>query len=160
MELTNYDSDLNSKSSPVTKCVTLGEPLLPASQIAGEGWTDSAPCPTLGSSYKLCCLFSPRLTPPGHLFLLSMKSLQPRKSESKGEGPSRDQTGSTIPLRQGCRKISVWGTSLVVQWLTLLTPNTGGLGSIPDRGTRSHVRQLRLGMAKQILKKNLQKSPL
>ena len=38
------------------------------------------------------------------------------------------------------------GTSLVVQWLQLAAPNTGGLGLIPGRGTRSHVSQLRVGM--------------
>ena len=31
------------------------------------------------------------------------------------------------------------GTSLVVQWLRLHTPNTGGLGSIPGQGTRSRM---------------------
>ena len=28
------------------------------------------------------------------------------------------------------------GTSLVVQWLRLRTPNAGDTGSIPDRGTK------------------------
>ena len=28
------------------------------------------------------------------------------------------------------------GTSLVAQWLRLCSPNAGGLGSIPGRGTR------------------------
>ena len=36
------------------------------------------------------------------------------------------------------------GTSLVAQWLRLHAPNAGGLGSIPDRGTRSHMPQLRI----------------
>ena len=31
------------------------------------------------------------------------------------------------------------GTSLVVQWVRLHTPNAGGLGSIPGQGTRSHM---------------------
>ena len=31
------------------------------------------------------------------------------------------------------------GTSLVVQWIRLRTPNAGGLGSIPGQGTRSHM---------------------
>ena len=31
------------------------------------------------------------------------------------------------------------GTSLVAQWLRLHTPNVGSLGSIPGRGTRSHM---------------------
>ena len=31
------------------------------------------------------------------------------------------------------------GTSLVVQWLRLHTPNAGGPGSIPGQGTRSHT---------------------
>ena len=35
-------------------------------------------------------------------------------------------------------------TSLVVQWLRLCAPNAGDPGSIPDHGTRSYVRQLRV----------------
>ena len=31
----------------------------------------------------------------------------------------------------------------MVQWLRLHTPNTGGLGSIPVWGTRSHMQQLK-----------------
>ena len=34
------------------------------------------------------------------------------------------------------------GTSLVVQWLRLHTPNVGGLGSITGQGTRPHMLQL------------------
>jgi len=41
-------------------------------------------------------------------------------------------------------KVETGGTSLVVQWLRLHAPNTGGLGSIPHQGTRSHVPQLRV----------------
>ena len=36
------------------------------------------------------------------------------------------------------------GTSLVVQWIRLCTPNTGGPGSIPGQGTRFHVLQLKI----------------
>ncbi|TEA37484.1 hypothetical protein DBR06_SOUSAS8810006, partial [Sousa chinensis] len=36
--------------------------------------------------------------------------------------------------------------SLVVQWLTVHTPNAGGPGSIPGQGTRSHMPQLRVLM--------------
>ena len=31
------------------------------------------------------------------------------------------------------------GTSLVVQWVRLCTPNAGGWGSIPGQGTGSHM---------------------
>ena len=31
------------------------------------------------------------------------------------------------------------GISVVVQWLRLCTPNSGGLGSTPGQGTRSHM---------------------
>ena len=31
------------------------------------------------------------------------------------------------------------GTSLVVQWVRLHSPNAGGPGSIPGQGTRSHM---------------------
>ena len=41
------------------------------------------------------------------------------------------------------------GTSLVVQWLRLCTPNAGGLGSIPGGGTRSHMLQLRVHQPQQ-----------
>ena len=40
------------------------------------------------------------------------------------------------------------GNSLVVQWLRLCTPDTGGLDLIPGRGTRSHMPQLRFYAAK------------
>ena len=35
-------------------------------------------------------------------------------------------------------------TSLVVQWLTLHTPNAGGPCSISGQGTRSHMLQVRI----------------
>ena len=38
------------------------------------------------------------------------------------------------------------GTSLVVRWLRLQSPNAGGPGSIPGLGTRSHMPQLRVCM--------------
>ena len=41
------------------------------------------------------------------------------------------------------QEITFLGTSLVVQWLRLRTPNAGGLGSIPGQGTRSHMPQLK-----------------
>ena len=34
---------------------------------------------------------------------------------------------------------NITGTSLEVQWLRLYASNTGGLGSIPGQGTRSHM---------------------
>ena len=44
------------------------------------------------------------------------------------------------------------GTSQLIQWLRLHVPNAGGLGSIPDWGTRSHMPQLRPGAIKEISK--------
>ena len=44
----------------------------------------------------------------------------------------------------GCHKLRAVGISLVVQWLRLHAPNSGGLGSVPDRGTRSHMPQLKI----------------
>ena len=38
-------------------------------------------------------------------------------------------------------------TSLVVQWLRLLTPSAGGLGAIPGQGTRSCMPQLKIPRA-------------
>ena len=48
------------------------------------------------------------------------------------------------------------GNSLVVQWLRLCAPDTGGLGLIPGQGTRSHMPQLRLYAAK-LIKINVRK---
>ena len=49
----------------------------------------------------------------------------------------------------------------MAQWLRLLTPNAGGLGSIPGQGTRSHVSQQKIlcvttktGAAKERKKEN------
>ena len=42
----------------------------------------------------------------------------------------------------------IMGSSLVVQWLRLLTPTARGLGSIPGQGTRSHMLQLKPSIAK------------
>ena len=39
------------------------------------------------------------------------------------------------------------GTSLMVQWLSLHSPNAEGLGSIPSWGTRSPILQLSLNAA-------------
>ena len=36
------------------------------------------------------------------------------------------------------------GTSLMVQWLRLYTPNAEGSSSIPSQGTRSHMPQLKI----------------
>ena len=39
-------------------------------------------------------------------------------------------------------KESLWGTSLVVQWLRLHAPNAGGPGSTPGQGTQFFMLQL------------------
>ena len=40
------------------------------------------------------------------------------------------------------------GTSLMIQWLRLHTPNAEGSGLIHGQGTRSHMQQLRIHMSK------------
>ena len=40
------------------------------------------------------------------------------------------------------------GTSLVVQWLRVCTPNAEGPGSVTGQGTRSHMPQQRSSAAK------------
>ena len=44
------------------------------------------------------------------------------------------------------KKNSAEGTSLMVQWLRLLTPNAGSPGSVPGQGTRSRMPKLRVRM--------------
>ena len=41
------------------------------------------------------------------------------------------------------------GTSLVVQWLRFCIPSSGGLSLMLGQGTRSHMLQLRCGLAKK-----------
>ena len=43
-------------------------------------------------------------------------------------------------------KLLFGGTSLVVQWLSLCTPNAGDVGKIPGQRTRSHSPKLRVHM--------------
>ena len=62
---------------------------------------------------------------------------------------SESEVGQSCPMHRikDCTSdlySSTAGTSLVVQWLRLQAPNAGGLGSMPGRGTRSHVLQLRV----------------
>ena len=51
-------------------------------------------------------------------------------------------------MKNYIKKLSFVETSLVDQWLTLHTPNGASLSLIPGQGTRSHVLQLKLGIAK------------
>ena len=55
-------------------------------------------------------------------------------SQTKGKGKKKNKT----PLMRR------YGSSLMVQWLRLHTPNAGVLGLIPSQGTRSHMLQLRI----------------
>ena len=41
------------------------------------------------------------------------------------------------------KKKKLSGTSLLVQWLRLCSPNAEGPGSYPGQGTRSHILQLK-----------------
>ena len=63
----------------------------------------------------------------------------------------QENTKPSLPVRFKSHSFGLRGifsgTSLVVQWLRLLTPNTGGQGSVPGQGTRSHKPQLRVCMA-------------
>ena len=52
---------------------------------------------------------------------------------------SKGMTWTDLGLKE-----SLWGTSLVVQWLRLHAPNAGGPGSTPDQGTQFFVLQLRV----------------
>ena len=47
----------------------------------------------------------------------------------------------TCPKWSRCPSL---GSSLVVQWLRVCTPNAGGSGSMPGQGTRSHILQLKI----------------
>jgi len=59
----------------------------------------------------------------------------------------------TVMLKKQC------GTSLMVQWLRFSTPDTAGLGSIPDWGTKIlHDAQNGL-KKKKTIKKEKEKAP-
>ena len=86
----------------------------------------------------------------GHMFLSAffpvLTLLLP-----KFRSPSQQVLGSGVrppptPVSGHTRNPTDLGTSLVAQWLRLHTPSPGGLGSIPEQGTRSHTWQLRVHM--------------
>ena len=52
------------------------------------------------------------------------------------------------------QEVKFQGSSLMVQWLWLCTPNAGGPDLIPGQGTRSHMPQLRPSTAKLIFLKS------
>ena len=60
--------------------------------------------------------------------------------------PCAEDASSKLELLQpGLQNLKEWaGTSLVVQWLRLRTPNARGPGSIPGQGTRFHMPQLKI----------------
>ena len=64
-------------------------------------------------------------------------SIKLKKQKAKLDTVSR---GHTHILDNTVLKSKGIGTSLVAQWLRLQASNAGGLGSIPGRGTRSHMR--------------------
>ena len=60
--------------------------------------------------------------------------------QSSGEAPHPESPWTLFK--------TIWGISLVVQWLRLCAPNAGGPGLIPGQGPGSHLLQLRPGTAK------------
>ena len=75
-------------------------------------------------------------------YIGSISTISSRKAFKEREKGCADQEGNT---QQTVVKVS-WGTSLVVQWLKLCTPNAGAEGSI----TGSHMPEL--GVRTQQLK--------
>ena len=55
-------------------------------------------------------------------------------------------TSITDGRAAGHQQIQSLETSLVVQWLGLLVPKAGDLGSISSQGARPHMLQLRVHM--------------
>ena len=66
----------------------------------------------------------------------------------KGEKRKGEKNPAALNLKET-------GDFLVVQWLKLCAPNSGGTGSIPGWGTRSHMLQLRPCAAKKKKKKEI-----
>ena len=78
-----------------------------------------------------------------------------RNKSSRNHKKSFFPVASLLLLRDNVELSSegqnqVGGTSLMVEWLRLHTPNAGGPGSIPHQGTRSGMLQLRPGAPKYI----------
>ena len=67
-----------------------------------------------------------------------------RENKNKEEERERKLSGlkSTMYVHPNAHSNTIYnsqGTSLVVQWVRHHAPNAGGPGSIPGRGTRSHM---------------------
>ena len=72
-----------------------------------------------------------------------MKAAHPG-SQSPASAGLAAEAHEEVKGRCECRSEKAVGTSLVVQWLRLYTPNAGGPGLIPGLGTRSHMLQLKV----------------
>ena len=66
-------------------------------------------------------------------------------SLSLGWPASYDHTVPSVKWLGHQKQYMLW-TSLVVQWLRVCTPNSGGLSVIPGEGTRPHMPELRVCM--------------
>ena len=66
------------------------------------------------------------------------------------DDPQRHFSKEGIQMAYMLEKIfsaSLTGTSLVVQWLRLQSPNAGGPGTISGQGARSHMTPLKVHMS-------------
>ena len=77
--------------------------------------------------------------------------IQPRSPSLQADSLSSEPLGN--PKKIFYKNPYFSGNSLMVQWLRLCSPDTGGLGLIPGQETRSHVSQLRPNAAKKKTKK-------
>ena len=109
--------------------------LLP-SHVYGPGpalsWTTGkAPPSALGQHRSLAAWDSASSLPP--------LPPQPLRQAASGTACAPVHANHCGLLTAGTRKMCVQGTSLVVQWLRLRTPNVGGPGLIRGQETRSHM---------------------
>ena len=69
-------------------------------------------------------------------YMTNPASLRNKEKEGKTKGQETEDKGDL-------KKDLLW-ISVVVQWLRLQAPNTGGPGSTPGQGTRFHTPQLKI----------------
>ena len=78
--------------------------------------------------------------PPGDL---ANPGIKPRSSKMQADSLLFELPRKLSALL-GHLKVLRFGTSLVVQWIKLITPKAGGIGSIPGQGPRSHMTKLKI----------------
>ena len=159
--LRETQEEMEARKQSITVWSKVKVKLLSCVQVFATLWTvaHQAP-PPMGFSRQECWSGLPNPSPGN----LPDSGIEPRsptlQTDALTSEPSTEflvQKHLPTYCRYDSNHMKLWkkqnygdsGTSHVAQWLRLWAPNAGGLASIPGRGTRSRMPQLKLSAVKE-----------